>query len=613
MSNPFNKLIHYYMNDMKFRNKLLLSHILVVLVPTVITVFFFYQQYYKMLVDSSVASEQALVLQGGATLEARMSQIESTVNAIVNNQTTQKLFAQTFEEAAQSSEEGEELKDYYQMIYSLIDRELITDIRIYYDREAFDELKYANVGGKPIFKSIDNISSSYWYGIFSVTDEHTLFCPEVYLSHSEIRDNGELAYIQRIPYEGEMRNAGAYVAVYFSKKVIAKDLKSNIAIANGANYIVNERSVLVGASDNALAGVYFMTLPEIRNEIGAEETFVTDPRVGGNLYIGYQKLSSSDWYLVSVMPVEAVKKQGQNIAMRYLMLCAAVLVMGILFARLVALSIEKRLDMVVQPMRRVRSGKLEMIPEKQITEDEIGDVMESYNYMIQELEGLLEEKEKTAKEMRLVEFKALQAQINPHFLYNSLDMISWMTQTGKKEEATRAVRALSKFYKLTLSRKNETGTLETELEHVEQYVELQNMRFDQAIELLIDVPQEMLEYKMPRLIFQPIIENAVLHGIMAKEEKTGTIVITGWTEERDVLFLISDDGVGISEEQKKSILSGEKHEGTGTNIGIYNTHRRLQLLYGERYGLTYDGSVGVGTEVTIRIPLQEEVSDEETT
>lgn len=204
-------------------------------------------------------------------------------------------------------------------------------------------------------------------------------------------------------------------------------------------------------------------------------------------------------------------------------------------------------------------------------------------------------------------FNSLQAQINPHFLYNTMDMINWMALQGRTDEISHAVQSLSRFYKLTLSRKKGISTIARELEHVAIYVQLQNMRYHDSIELITDIPDELSEYQIPKLTLQPVVENSILHGILEKESKSGTIVITGWMENEDVVLLISDDGVGISPEILSTILSGKgKSQSGGTNIAIYNTHRRLQILYGNDYGLTYSSNPGEGTEVEIRFPAHRE-------
>ena len=165
---------------------------------------------------------------------------------------------------------------------------------------------------------------------------------------------------------------------------------------------------------------------------------------------------------------------------------------------------------------------------------------------------------------------------------------------------------MSKFYKLTLSKKNTLDSIENELLHVSLYVKLQNMRFDNKIDFIVDVPDTLMHYSIPKLTFQPIVENAMIHGIFEKEERSGTIVLTSWSEGNDIVFLISDDGVGMDETALSNILkekpvASEKEK--GSNVGIYNTHKRLVLLYGQGYGLSYKSSPGTGTEVTVRIPM----------
>lgn len=227
--------------------------------------------------------------------------------------------------------------------------------------------------------------------------------------------------------------------------------------------------------------------------------------------------------------------------------------------------------------------------------------------MADSLNELLDREAESARELRLSEFKALQAQINPHFLYNSLDMINWMAAAGEKEQVCNAVQALGRFYKLTLSKKDTFGTVRKETEHATLYVKLQNMRYENRIHFAVDIDENIQDCVMPKLIFQPLVENAILHGIMEREDKQGEVLLAGWRDGDDLVFLVFDNGVGISDEQLAQLL----HEGridaisskTGNNIGVYNTHERLRLYYGPRYGLEYKSAPGKGTEVYIRLPF----------
>lgn len=229
--------------------------------------------------------------------------------------------------------------------------------------------------------------------------------------------------------------------------------------------------------------------------------------------------------------------------------------------------------------------------------------------MVRKINRLLAEQAKSAEELRISEFNSLQSQINPHFLYNTMDMINWKAQQGQKSETTAAIRDLSRFYKLTLSRKNTITTVENEIEHATIYMRLQNMRFGNAVDFVVDIPDSMLDIHIPTLIFQPIIENSLLHGILEKENKAGTIVLTGWMESDAAVIMISDDGVGINPEKLSTLLTEKEEQIKGSgHIGVYNTHRRLQILFGVSYGLSYSSTPGQGTDVEIRIPRYEKRS-----
>ena len=176
--------------------------------------------------------------------------------------------------------------------------------------------------------------------------------------------------------------------------------------------------------------------------------------------------------------------------------------------------------------------------------------------------------------------------------------------------------ALSRFYRLTLNRGNLTAAVVAELEHVSLYIKLMNMRFDDKIEYLVDMPEDMLEYEIPLIIFQPIVENAIQHGIFEKPSKSGKIIITGWSDDDTLFFLISDDGIGMTAQQISRLMRTKTENATDSGIGVYNTHRRLQLMYDrDDCGLFYSSEYGKGTDVTFRIPKhideKREVMDEE--
>jgi two-component system sensor histidine kinase YesM len=259
-------------------------------------------------------------------------------------------------------------------------------------------------------------------------------------------------------------------------------------------------------------------------------------------------------------------------------------------------------------MRKAEKGDLELISVRP-GKDEIGELMESFNFMIQRIKILIEEQYKSGQEIKSAELKALQAQINPHFLYNTLDLINWTAIKYNVPEISSTVKSLSRFYKLSLSKGRDTVPISDELEHVKLYTDIQNRRFENKIILDIQVEDRILGYNVPKIILQPIVENSILHGILEKDDKAGRITITGALQQDTIILKVSDDGVGMDEEAINDILNAKTDEIYG--YGVWNINNRLRLYYGEEAGLLIRSEIGKGTEAEIRIPAVADESSQE--
>ena len=389
-------------------------------------------------------------------------------------------------------------------------------------------------------------------------------------------------------------------------------LKDNLTIDGSVSYIINDRNAVVASSDISLSGIYLLDYDTIEESFMSSNNFIERNILDTTVYAGFYNIKQPEWFMVTVLPSGPLIHQSNAIMVQYVLMYLGFLVFALVLAHFMSHSITNRISSVIHQMSKVRKGTLSPMDSPEY-HDEIGDLIDTYNYMTRKMNQLMEKQAQAAEDLRIAEFNSLQAQINPHFLYNTMDMINWMAQQGRTSEVCNAVQSLSRFYKLTLSRKKGISTIAKEEEHVSIYVHLQNMRYHDSIFFISDIPDELMEYQIPKLTLQPVIENSILHGILEKTSKSGTIVLTGWMEDGDIVLLISDDGVGIAPDKLPVILSGE---GTsisgGTNIAIYNTHRRLQVLYGADYGLTYSSDVGKGTEVQIRIPAKRDETSGET-
>ncbi|MCD8327367.1 MAG: histidine kinase [Lachnospiraceae bacterium] len=597
MKKVFSKILHKYLYDIRLFYKLLISHGLLILLPTLVLFIFLYNQLYDAIVSDTILSEQNQAGQAATSIESALYQVKETADSLLEEDAANRLFS-SYSSAMSDNTLYNRISELSLAANELTDGQLITDIHIYVDDSFLFLVEHDS--DNTLFSPLSDVTSTYWYGIFQSQNSSSLFCPSLYLSVTEETTRGSLAYISRV---SSSSGGEIYLAVYFSQDYLAALLSSNINLENSAAYILDDRDTVVSVSDSALSGAYYMSNDSLIELIGGVNMYSTRTYLEDSIYVGYFSIPNTDWHLVSILSSRSLVRKGQSLVLQFAGIYISLLVLVLLICMLLSQSTANRISRLNRQMQSVHQGRPTPMDDTTNAHDEIGELISTYNYMSDEINRLLDEQMKAAEDLKLAEFNAFQSQINPHFLYNSLDMINWMAQIGQREQITEAIQALSRFYKLTLSKKNTDGTVGVELEHVSLYVQLQNMRYENKINFLIDVPDTLLDYKMLKLTLQPIVENCIQHGIMEKEEKAGTILITGWLEGDDLILLISDDGVGMSQEQINSILSGtgQKTKG-GSNIGIYNTHSRIQLLYGSSYGLSYDSQEGVGTNTQIRIP-----------
>jgi two-component system sensor histidine kinase YesM len=237
--------------------------------------------------------------------------------------------------------------------------------------------------------------------------------------------------------------------------------------------------------------------------------------------------------------------------------------------------------------------------------DEIGKLQQSFNLMADDIKNLLQKIENENKQRRILELNILEYQINPHFLYNTLDSINWMAQKSGQKDISEMVTALARFFRIGLSKGKEFIKIRDELEHANSYLIISKIRFKECFEFKFDVSEEILEYKTVKLILQPVIENAIKHGI-DKDGKDGLIEIKGKLDEGTVILSVTDNGKGIDEEHlkvlRKLLINTSRMDDYGGGIGLINVNQRIKLNFGSEYGLGIESKLGYGTTVYIRIP-----------
>ena len=321
----------------------------------------------------------------------------------------------------------------------------------------------------------------------------------------------------------------------------------------------------------------------------------------GKYLVGTQGIENSDWVLALAMPYRDIVRLSARPIRQMLLVFFLIIPLTLLFAFVVSRSATRRIQNLMTRMDRVVEGDFSVALDPG-NRDEIGRMTERFNLMVSEIGRLVEEKYRLGKEVTNLELKALQAQINPHFLYNTLDLINWMSLRYEAHEIRTLVNALSRFYKLSLGGGEDTVTVRDEVEHVRTYVQIQNMRYENAIELVVDIPDTLLRCAILKLVVQPLVENAIFHGILLKKEERGTIRIRGERDGAHLHLFVEDDGVGMSAETMQRVLSGRAATKDHHGYGVRNVHERLQLSYGIGFGLRFQSVDGKGTSVQITIP-----------
>lgn len=625
MRNFFRRMMRHYTYDLKLKNKLVISHALLILLPTAVLSGFIFVKLYGIVMDDSIRSEQALSAQTAASIENLVSHVTYVSDALKESSSIHRLFYLSESDAAAFEPEQNRMDSLFHLTDSLTDNTMITGIRIYYDDSVYPDLMKYNTEGNRLFAPVSSVSSSYWYGIFSTMHDRELPCPELYLSPSEAGEFGRLAYISKITYlppvgsDQELVQASAYLAVYFNGEPFDSALINNASVKGEAAYIINSRDVMVSASDMALAGIYYIPADEFFSEIGPEKTFSLVAYPDGDAYTAYFPVRNTDWYMVSLLPSSHITDAGRNLMVQLIMAYLLFTAAALFIALKLSVSIADRIIAVAYQMESVRTGRPRPMEAEETGCDEIGVLTDTYNYMTEEINDLMNSQEKASEDLRLAEFRALQAQINPHFLYNTLESIVWQARAAGAYKISDMAYSLGKMFNIMVNKGHSMLTVEKELEHVKLYVHLQNNRYNDRFDLRIDLDdEELLQYRTLKLILQPIVENIILHGF-TKEQEDCTIHIGVYLNRGMLVYDVEDNGIGIPKAELESIRAGLKEQNvmeydeqnaklrrnSGRGIGLQNVHQRIGLYYGNQYGLEIYSEEGEGTEVIIRIPTDE--------
>lgn len=335
-----------------------------------------------------------------------------------------------------------------------------------------------------------------------------------------------------------------------------------------------------------------------REEFQGEERIVAVKTVG---YTG--------WKIVSVIPRENLHKNWNEINTVWITVLAIAILLLIFVNQLLS-------SKITQPIRRLEESvkQLELeCPEKIYVggSEEIKHLGRTIRSMVEQMRRLMDDVVREQEEKRKNELDALQSQINPHFLYNTLDSIVWMIESERYEEAISMVTSLANLFRISLSKGKTIITVEEEFQHAKNYISIQKVRYKNKFDVSFSLEEKLKDYLTIKLIIQPILENAIYYGMEAMDGD-GEILVQGYEKDGEILIDIIDNGIGMPPEQVEHLLKeGSSKRKRGSGIGLRNVDQRIKLYFGERYGLHIKSEPDVGTKVTIYLPMKLEVDSHE--
>ena len=311
-------------------------------------------------------------------------------------------------------------------------------------------------------------------------------------------------------------------------------------------------------------------------------------------------VAGSDWRIVGVSYVDELVNRNVHEMIRLSFLLAGILLAAALLTSwLLSRMLGRPLRGLASAMESFETDADHFTYRPVSGAREVRELSASFGHMVLRIQQLMTTVREEEINLRKTELKALQAQINPHFLYNTLDSIAWMCEQGRNADAVKMVHALARLFRISISRGHELIPIAKEIEHAESYLQIQKYRYKNQFTYSFDVEAECLDYYCNKITLQPIIENAINHGLDLLVEE-GSIEVRVCQDGEDILFFVRDNGVGMTPEQIESIMQHGPKDRTG--IGIKNVNDRLKIYFGKQYGLHITSEPDVGTCVEIRMP-----------
>ncbi len=341
--------------------------------------------------------------------------------------------------------------------------------------------------------------------------------------------------------------------------------------------------------------------PENNEELaGRRDGSYKIPFLGQNNIYSIRTIGYTGWRLVAVYSSYANKENMTKWGIQFLFMISVFMIVILKFSEFISGMVSKPIGELEKDVRELAVGRLDT-EIKVYGSTEVRSLARSVSRLVNRIKFLMEEVRREQKLKRKSEMDSLQSQINPHFLYNTLDVITWMIEKGRNSEATEIVTALARLFRISISKGKNVIRVEDEIEHVRNYLLIQSRRYRDQFSYSIEIEEDVKNLSTVKLIVQPIVENAIYHAMEFMEDE-GEMAIRAYRKGEELYITVRDNGMGMTEEQQRSLLNKPAESKRGNGIGIYNVNERIRLYFGKEYGVVIRSEPDEGTEVILHIP-----------
>lgn len=419
-----------------------------------------------------------------------------------------------------------------------------------------------------------------------------------------------IAYVR--PYrEYSSGEIAGYILVKFDSDLLSKTFLP-LKYEKEGQYIISDSEgniKIISVDDKDKTNIvdqdFFSWIKE-ENQEG--KTFQID---GEKYLITSAKIDTLGWFMIGVTPVNILTEEGEFMTLILYVVGFFAIVVAAMLSYFAAHTVTKPVSELADTMKQFGKGELNVSVAVR-SSDEIGVLSATFNNMTKQIRDLVNKVYQVENDKRKYEFAVLQAQINPHFLYNTLSSVSALIKVQRSEDAFKMIHSIGQFYRTSLSSGRNLIPIRTEVENIKNYIEIQKMRYGDKIRYDISFDEDIMDIPIVKLTLQPIVENAIYHGVKNVSYQ-GEITIRGSREKEDVLIRVKDNGVGMDETTASQLLNAHMNQDK-TSFGLYNVNQRLELYFMKPYGISVFTKPGEGTEIFVRIPgVTKEERDEEST